>query len=106
MAQQSLDLIEAMYAKAEAAHPITGRGVGYKLFTPGLIPSMATSEMAKVYRLLRIARYTKNYVHDTQHGINTVSIPPRDGGMWCTFDKRSDERTGWRRISLECGGVS
>ena len=26
MAQRSLDLIEAMYAKAEAAQPITGRG--------------------------------------------------------------------------------
>jgi hypothetical protein len=26
-AQRSLDLIEAMYAKAEAAQPITGRGI-------------------------------------------------------------------------------
>ena len=33
MAQRSLDLIEAMYAVAEAAQPITGRGIGYKLFT-------------------------------------------------------------------------
>jgi hypothetical protein len=56
MAQRSLDLIEAMYRVAEAAQPITGRGVGYKLFTAGLIPSMATTEMQKVYRLLRIAR--------------------------------------------------
>jgi hypothetical protein len=56
MAQQSLDLIERMYAIAEAAQPITGRGVGYKLFTAGLIPSMATGEMAKVYRLLKLAR--------------------------------------------------
>jgi hypothetical protein len=55
MAQRSL-LIEAMHAAAEAAQPITGRGIGYKLFTAGLIPSMATSEMQKVYRLLRIAR--------------------------------------------------
>ena len=43
MAQRSLDLIEAMYAAAEAAQPITGRGIGYKLFTAGLIPSMATN---------------------------------------------------------------
>ena len=43
MAQRSLDLIEAMYAMAEAAQPITGRGVGYKLFTAGLIPSMSTN---------------------------------------------------------------
>ena len=45
-----------MYSVAEAAQPITGRGVGYKLFTAGLIPSMATSDMAKVYRLLTVAR--------------------------------------------------
>jgi hypothetical protein len=56
MAQRSLDLIEAMYAAAEAAHPITGRGIGYKLFTAGLIPSMSTNDMQGVYRLLRLAR--------------------------------------------------
>src|SRR6476660_2167066 len=56
MAQRSLDLIKAMRDIAEAAQPITGRGVGYKLFTRGLIASMARSEMARVYRLLRQAR--------------------------------------------------
>jgi hypothetical protein len=56
MAQRSLDLIEAMRTKAEAAQPITGRGIGYKLFTAGLIPSMARSEMQRVYRLLKEAR--------------------------------------------------
>jgi hypothetical protein len=56
MAQKSLDIIEAMYAEAEAAQPITGRGIGYKLFTLKLIPSMSTANMQKVYRLLRIAR--------------------------------------------------
>jgi hypothetical protein len=55
-AQRSLDLIEAMHDAAEAAQPITGRGIGYKLFTLGLIPSMARSEMQRVYRLLREAR--------------------------------------------------
>jgi hypothetical protein len=55
-AQASLDLIQAMYIAAEAARPITGRGIGYKLFTRGLIPSMATSEMQRVYRLLKQAR--------------------------------------------------
>jgi hypothetical protein len=55
-AKKTLDLIEAMYAITEAAQPITGRGVGYKLFTSGLIPSMARSEMQKVYRLLKEAR--------------------------------------------------
>jgi hypothetical protein len=55
-AQKSVDLIDAMYKAAEAAQPITGRGIGYKLFTAGLIPSMSTSDMQKVYRLLRQAR--------------------------------------------------
>jgi hypothetical protein len=55
-AQRSLDLIAAMCDAAEAAQPITGRGIGYKLFTAGLIPSMANSEMQRVYRLLKEAR--------------------------------------------------
>jgi hypothetical protein len=45
-----------MYKAAKAAKPITGRGVGYKLFTAGLIPSMARNEMQRVYRLLKEAR--------------------------------------------------
>jgi hypothetical protein len=56
MSRASLDLIAAMSTIAEAAQPITGRGVGYKLFTAGLIGSMSVNEMQKVYRLLRIAR--------------------------------------------------
>src|SRR6476661_2120110 len=55
-AQRSIDLIEAMYEAAEAAQPITGRGIGYKLFTAGLIPSMEGKEMQRVYRLLKEAR--------------------------------------------------
>jgi hypothetical protein len=56
MAQRSLDLIEAMRTIAEEAEPITGRGVGYKLFVADLIASMATKEMQRVYRLLKEAR--------------------------------------------------
>jgi hypothetical protein len=56
MARRSLDLIEAMRAAAETAQPITGRGIGYKLFTQGLIPSMSKPDMQRVYRLLREAR--------------------------------------------------
>jgi hypothetical protein len=55
-AQHSIDLIEAMYTAAKDANPITGRGIGYKLFTAGLIPSMARNEMQRVYRLLKEAR--------------------------------------------------
>jgi hypothetical protein len=56
MAQGSLDLIEAMRVVARAAQPITGRGVGYKLFIQGLTPSMQRNEMQRVYRLLLKAR--------------------------------------------------
>ena len=55
-AQRSIDMIDAMHDIAKAARPITGRGVGYKLFTAGLIPSMARNEMQRVYRLLKEAR--------------------------------------------------
>ena len=44
-AKKSLDLIEAMRAAAAAAHPITGRGIGYNLLTAGMIPSMARAEI-------------------------------------------------------------
>jgi hypothetical protein len=56
MARRSLELIEVMRDVAETAQPITGRGVGYKLFTLGLISSMARAEMQRVYRLLKEAR--------------------------------------------------
>ena len=41
---------------SRAPNQITGRGVGYKLFVVGLIDSMATNEMQRVYRLLKQAR--------------------------------------------------
>jgi hypothetical protein len=56
MARRSLDLIGAMHTIAAATQPITGRGIGYKLFTAGLIESMSRSEMQRVYRLLKEAR--------------------------------------------------
>lgn len=56
MGQKSLALIEAMVAIIEIAQPITGRGVGYKLFVKKLIASMKTGEMQRVYRLLKDAR--------------------------------------------------
>jgi hypothetical protein len=56
MAKRSLKLIVAMRTAAKAAKPITGRGIGYKLFTASLIDSMARKEMQRVYRLLKEAR--------------------------------------------------
>jgi len=55
-AQKTLDLIDAMAEITEAAQPITVRGVAYKLFTRGLIPSMAKKETDKVSRHLTYAR--------------------------------------------------
>jgi hypothetical protein len=49
-------VIEAMYAAAEISQPITGRGIGYKLFTQRLISSMGRADMQRVYRLLKEAR--------------------------------------------------
>jgi hypothetical protein len=78
-AKRSLDLIEAMYAKAEAAQPITGRGIGYKLFTAGLIPSMARAEMQRVYRLLKEARERGDipweWIVDENRSIERVATP-------------------------------
>src|SRR5215831_2497988 len=54
--KRSLTLVEAMFGIAEAAQPITGRGVGYKLFTAKLIPSMGRADMQRVYRLLKEER--------------------------------------------------
>ena len=56
MAQRSLDLIEAMHAVTKAAQPITGRGVGYKLFITRPDRINGESEMQRVYRLLKEAR--------------------------------------------------
>jgi hypothetical protein len=52
--KNTINLIEAMRKIAEEAHPITGRGIGYKLFAAGLIPSM--NDMGRVYRALVHAR--------------------------------------------------
>jgi hypothetical protein len=56
LAKQSLSLINAMSEIIEDVQPITGRGVGYRLFVKKLIPSTKTLEMKRVYRLLKEAR--------------------------------------------------
>jgi hypothetical protein len=77
MAQRSLDLIEAMHAVAKIAQPITGRGIGYKLFAQRLISSMARPEMQRVYRLLKQARERGRipweWIVDETRGIERVS---------------------------------
>jgi hypothetical protein len=54
--QKSLDLIQAAADFLESAHPTTVRGVCYRLFVDGIIPSMARNETARVSRLLKDAR--------------------------------------------------
>jgi hypothetical protein len=77
MAQRSLEPIDAMYAVAKAAQPISGRGVGYKLLTANLIPSMVKPDMQRVYRLLREARERRiilwDWIVDETRSIERVS---------------------------------
>jgi hypothetical protein len=56
MARGSLDLIDKMTRIAADIQPVTGRGIGYKLFVAGLIASMGNKDMKRVYRLLKEAR--------------------------------------------------
>lgn len=76
-AQKSLNLIKAMYDIAEACEPITGRGIGYKLFSQGLIPSMSKNAMQSVYRFLREAREEGTipweWIVDETRGIEQVA---------------------------------
>jgi hypothetical protein len=105
MAQRSLDLIEAMYAVAEAAHPITGRGVGYKLFTAGLIPSMARSEMQRVYRLLKEARERGHipweWIVDETRSIERTSTWA-DPAEYARCVARSYRRDFWNQQPVRC----
>jgi hypothetical protein len=55
-AAKSVELIDAMAEIADECAPITVRGVCYKLFTRGLIPSMEKKHTGSVGRLLKEAR--------------------------------------------------
>jgi len=105
MAQRSLDLIEAMYAKAEAAHPITGRGIGYKLFTAGLIPSMARAEMQRVYRLLKEARERGHipwgWIVDETRSIERTSTWANPAA-YASCVARSYRRDFWNQQPVRC----
>jgi hypothetical protein len=61
MAQKSIELIDAMYAAAEIAHPITGRGIGYKLF-----------------------------VRRTAHGVEALAVDHRRIGLFATEKEAAD----------------
>jgi len=95
--KKSLDLIKAMAEIAEAAHPITGRGIGYKLFTRKLIPSMKLSEMDKVYRLLVIAREEGTipweWIVDENRGLEIRAT-------WANPEAFADEMTASYRLNF------
>jgi hypothetical protein len=98
MARRSSDLVEAMRGIAEAACPITGRGVGYKLFTRSLIASMSTNDMRSVYRLLRLAREQRiipwNWIVDETRAIKRVSTWA-DPAEYARVVARSYRRDFW-----------
>jgi hypothetical protein len=105
MAEASLDLIEAMRIAAEKAQPITGRGIGYKLFTAGLIPSMETKEMQRVYRLLRQAREEDiipwEWIVDETRSLEKVSTW-HDPEQYARCVARSYRRDFWNQQPVRC----
>ena len=105
MARRSLDLIEAMYAAAEAAQPITGRGIGYKLFTAGLIASMGTNDMQRVYRLLKVAREQDHipweWIVDETRGVERVSTWANPA-EYAECVARSYRRDFWNQQPFRC----
>jgi hypothetical protein len=95
----------AMLAAAKAAQPITGRGIGYKLFTAGLIPSMETKEMQRVYRLLRQAREEGiipwEWIVDETRSLKKVSTWD-DPEQYARAVARSDRRDFWNQQPVRC----
>jgi hypothetical protein len=105
LARRSLELIEAMYAITEAMQPITGRGVGYKLFSQALIPSMAKNEMQRVYRLLKEARERGDipweWIVDETRSLERVSTWD-DPEQYARAVARSYRRDFWNQQPVRC----
>jgi hypothetical protein len=103
--KRSLALAEAIYPIAEAAQPITGRGIGYKLFTRGLIPSMAKNEMQRIYRLLKEereqGRIPWSWIVDETRGleINATWSDPTEFASQMT---RAYRRDFWDQQDVRC----
>ena len=100
MARASLELIAAMHDIARDTQPITGRGIGYKLFTRGLISSMSVNEMQKVYRLLKIAREQGDipweWIVDETRSLERVSTW-RDTAAYARTVAKSYRRDFWNQ---------
>jgi hypothetical protein len=98
MSRKSLDLIEAMSEIAEAAQPNTGRGIGYQLFTRGLIDGM--NRMPMVYRLLREARERDmlewDWIVDETHELEIASTWSSPASFVAAV-RRSYRRDFWQQ---------
>jgi hypothetical protein len=109
MAKASLTLINTMAAIAEDIQPVTGRGIGYKLFSRGLIPSMKPQEMWKVYRLLKLAREQGTIpwdwiVDETRSLEKSASWDDPDAYMRSL--QRSYRREFWNQQPVRCEVIS
>src|SRR5262249_52665997 len=94
-AQKTIELVLAMARIAHECAPITGRGVGYKLFTQGFIPSMGRADMQRVYRLLKEEReygtIAWEAIVDETRGIEIAA-------SWANPEEFAEEMTaGYRR---------
>jgi hypothetical protein len=105
MAQASHDLIKKMYSLVKRIEPVTGRGVGYKLFVAELIASMAKNDMARVYRLLRQAREQGTipweWIVDENRSLDRVATwdNPKD---YARYVARSYRRDFWNQQPVRC----
>jgi hypothetical protein len=109
MAKASVTLIDTMFEIAEVTQPITGRGVGYKLFSRSLIPSMKWVDMRKVYRLLMKAREQNIIpwpwiVDETRSLEKSATWDDPDEYMRCV--QRGYRREFWNQQPVRCEVVS
>ena len=105
--KSTIKLVEAMKKIAEETRPITGRGIGYKLFAAGLIPSMAEKEMSKVYRDLVNAREDGiipwDWIVDETRGPEAVQTWESSAEMARDFFFRRDLwQTQPKRVEVWC----
>ena len=102
---RSLGLLERVVPIIKAAKPITGRGVGYKLFVAKLIKSMSVPDMQRVYRLLKEAREQDRFpwgwiVDETREFERTPSWD--DPGEFAEEASRQYRLDNWKQQPLRC----